>query len=104
MELGKDKLSGPETIDVTITVTGVSGDTLAGPVTLYDPDGNQVAEYSKEDFAAGETKEWTGKWAVTEDQLASGIVSFSVKYSDYTEGTTEPKVHKLNFSKLITKE
>ena len=104
MELGKDKLSGPETIDVTISVTNVSGDTLAGPVILYDPDGNQVAEYSEADFAAGETKEWTGKWTVTEAQLAEGKVGFSVKYSDYREGTTELMAHKLTFSKPITKE
>ena len=104
MELGKDKLSGPETIDVTISVTNVSGDTLAGPVTLYDPDGNQVVGYSEADFAAGETKEWTGKWTVTEAQLAEGKVGFSVKYSDYREGTTEPMAHKLTFSKPITKE
>ena len=104
LELGKDTLSGPETIDVTITVTNVSGDTLAGPVTLYDPDGNQVAEYSNEDFAAGETKEWTGKWTVTEEQLADGKVSFSVKYSDYKEGTQDIMAHKLTFSKSISKE
>jgi hypothetical protein len=104
LELGKDKLSGPETIDVTITVTNVSGDTLAGPVTLYDPDGNQVAEYSNEDFAAGETKEWSGKWTVTEEQLADGKVSFSVLYCDYKEGTQDIMAHKLTFSKPITKE
>lgn len=104
LELGKDTLSGPETIDVTITVTNVSGDTLAGPVTLYDPDGNQVAEYGNEDFAAGETKEWSGKWTVTEEQLADGKVGFSVKYSDYKEGTQDIMAHKLTFSKPITKE
>ena len=104
MELGKEKLSGPETIDVTIAVTNVSGDKLAGPVTLYDPDGNQVAEYSNEDFAADETKEWTGKWTVTEEQLADGKVGFSVKYSDYKEGTQDVMAHKLSFSKEIRKE
>ncbi len=104
LELSKDKLSGPETIDVTIMVTNVSGDTLAGPVILYDPDGNQVAEYSEADFAAGETKEWTGKWTVTEAQLAEGKVGFSVKYSDYREGTTELMAHKLTFSKSVTRE
>jgi hypothetical protein len=104
MELGKDKLSGPETIDVTIKLTNVSGDKLAGPVTLYDPDGNVVAEYSNEDFAAGETKEWTGKWTVTEEQLADGKVGFSVKYSDYKEGTQDVMAHKLNFSKEIRRE
>ena len=104
LELGKDKLSGPETIDVTITVTNVSGDKLAGPVTLYDPDGNQVVEYSNEDFAAGETKEWSGTWTVTEEQLADGKVGFSVKYSDYKEGTQDIMAHKLTFSKPITKE
>ncbi|QTE70044.1 hypothetical protein JRC49_09515 [Clostridiales bacterium FE2011] len=104
MELGKEKLSGPETIDMTITVTNVSGDKLAGPVTLYDPDGNVVAEYSNEDFAAGETKEWTGKWTVTEEQLADGKVGFSVKYSDYKEGTQDVMAHKLNFSKEIRRE
>ena len=104
MELGKDKLSGPETIDVTIKLTNVSGGKLLGPVTLYDPDGNVVAEYSSEDFAAGETKEWTGKWTVTEDQLADGKVGFSVKYSDYKEGTQDVMAHKLSFSKEIRKE
>ena len=104
MELGKDKLSGPETIDVTIKLTNVSGDKLAGPVTLYDPDGNVVAEYSNEDFAAGETKEWTGKWTVTEEQLADGKVGFSVKYSDYKEGTQDVMARKLNFSKEIRRE
>ena len=104
MELGKDKLSGPETIDVTIKLTNVSGDTLTGPVILYDPDGNQVAEYSEADFAAGETKEWTGKWTVTEAQLAEGKIGFSVKYSDYREGTTELMAHKLTFSQSVTRE
>ena len=89
---------------MTITVTNVSGDKLAGPVTLYDPDGNVVAEYSNEDFAAGETKEWTGKWTVTEEQLADGKVGFSVKYSDYKEGTQDVMAHKLSFSKEIRKE
>lgn len=104
MELGKNKLSGSETIDVTIKLTNVSGGKLLGPVTLYDPDGNVVAEYSNEDFAAGETKEWTGKWTVTEEQLADGKVGFSVKYSDYKEGTQDVMAHKLTFSKPITKE
>ena len=89
---------------MTVTVTNVSGDKLAGPVTLYDPDGNQVVEYSNEDFAASETKEWSGTWTVTEEQLADRKVGFSVKYSDYKEGTQDIMAHKLTFSKPITKE
>lgn len=104
MELGKEKFSGPETIGVTIKLTNVSGGKLLGPVTLYDPAGKQIEQYGEEDFAADETKEWSGDWTVTEDQIAEGKVTFSIRYTGYRNDTDEIMSHKLNFSKEIRKE
>ena len=107
MEIKPTKLSGPQTINVAITVKNVGDGDLPGPVTLYYPDGTKISEFGSPTLSVGTSKTWRGEWQVTQQELEAGKVTFSVKYSAYDgdpDETGEPglKYHKLNFSKNIT--
>ena len=107
MEISPTKLSGPQTINVAITVTNVGDGDLPGPVTLYYPDGKKISEFGSPTLSVGASKTWRGEWKVTQEQLEAGKVVFSVKFSAYDgapDETGEPSLqgHKWNFSKNIT--
>ena len=107
MEFSKYKLSGPETITVSITVTNVGDGDLPAPVTLYYPDGTKIDGFGSPTLSAGASKRWTGEWAVTQEELNDGKVVFSVRYSVYDgpageDGEPTLQGHKLKFSKDIT--
>jgi uncharacterized repeat protein (TIGR01451 family) len=107
MELSAYKFKGPQTIDVSITVTNVGDGDLPGPVTLYYPNGEKVDEFGSPTLTVGSSKRWTGEWKVTQAELDAGKVTFSVRYSAYDgpigdDGEPTLKNHKVNFSKKIT--
>ena len=107
MEIKPTKLSGPQSINVAITVTNVGDGDLPGPVTLLYPDGTKISEFGSPTLSVGASKTWRGEWKVTQKELEAGKVVFSVKYTAYDgepDETGEPglKSHKLNFSKNIT--
>ena len=107
MELSKTKFSGPETINVSITVTNVGDGDMPSPVTLYYPGGKKVEEFGSPTLSVGASKRWTGTWTVTREQLEVGKISFQVRYSFYggepdEDGEPKLKSMKKNFSKKIT--
>ena len=107
MEFSKYKLSGPETITVSITVTNIGDGDLPAPVTLYFPDGSKIEDFGSPTLSVGKSKRWTGDWDVTQEELDAGKVTFSVRYSAYDgpagdDGEPTLKAHKLNFSKDVT--
>ena len=105
MELSKYKFSGPEKIDVRITVTNIGDGDMPSPVTLYYPDGTKIEEFGSPVLSVGGSKRWSGSWKVTQEQLDAGKVAFKISYSYYEDsGEGEPKLVKKgkNFSKKIT--
>ena len=107
MELSKTKFTGPETINVSITVTNVGDGDMPKPVTLYYPGGKKVDEFGSPTLSVGASKRWNGTWTVTKEQLEAGKITFQVRYSFYgssADEESEPKLKsvKKNFSKKIT--
>lgn len=84
MELSPSKLTGPGTVDVTITISN-SGDTdMTEPVVLYDPAAQIVSDFGTNGavtLKAGESKTWIGKYDVNQRTLENGSVVFFVKYT-----------------------
>lgn len=84
MELTPNKLTGPGTVNVTITISN-SGDTdLTEPVVLYDPAAQVVQDFGTNGSAllkAGESKTWTGTYDVNQRTLENGSVVYFVKYT-----------------------
>ena len=100
MELSKQIFSGPETVWVSITVTNQSDSDLPGPMTLYDPDRKQVEDFGTPILSAGESRRWTGSWDVTEEQLATGKLTFGIRF--FVDGEDGQPVEKVRyFSKRI---
>lgn len=100
MELSKKKFTGPEEITVSISVSNVGESDLPGAVTLYYPSGKKVEEFGSPKLAVGHSKNWSGTWTVTEEELQAGKITFQLKYSIYDyDGNLVNK--KKNFSKTI---
>ncbi len=87
-------LTGTGTVTVNITVSNISDDPDPVAVTLLDPNGNIV-----QDFGSGgvvylksmESRNYTGTWAVTEQQLEKGRVIYQLKYTAVTaDGVKTP--------------
>ena len=53
VDFSKTKFSGPETIDVSITVTNVGEGDLPAPVTLYYPSGKKIDEFGSPTLSVG---------------------------------------------------
>ena len=107
MELSKYKFSGPETVDVRISVANSGEGDMAKPVTLYYPDGTKVEDFGSPILKVGSRKSWSGSWTITQEQLDAGKVVFTVKYYSFDgpageDGEPTEQAHKLRFSKNIT--
>ena len=88
MELDPDKLAGPGTVNVTITISN-SGDTdMKDPVVLYDPAAQIVSDFGTNGavlLKAGESATWTGTYDVNDRTLENGAVVYFVKYTLYKD-------------------
>ena len=88
IEVDPDKLSGPGTVNVTITIAN-SGDTdMRDPVVLYDPSTKIVSDFGTNGAAllkAGESKTWTGAYEVNQRTLDNGSMVFYAKYNIYKD-------------------
>lgn len=85
IEISPDTLAEPKEVAVSIKVTNVGETDMPGPVTLYYSNGKQVEEFGSPTLTAGSSKSWSGTWAVTQEQLESGRVTFKLKYSIYND-------------------
>ena len=100
MDLSASEFIEPKTVSVSFTVTNTGSDDMPGPVKLFYPDGQQVAEFGEPVLAAGASRNWTGNWTVTQGELEAGKISFKVVYSDHDENG-EVKEYALAVSKRI---
>lgn len=79
--LSQTEFTGPQEVEVSITVYNLSDEDKRGPLTLYWPDGTMIEEFGTPTLKAGERLEWTGTWFVTQNQLDAGKVRFGVQYT-----------------------
>lgn len=85
MELSKNKFTEPGPVTVSITLSNVGEGDLPGPITLYYPSGKKVEEFGSPTLAVGSSKNWSGSWTVTQNELDNGKLTFSCKYSIYNQ-------------------
>ena len=85
MELSDNRFTEPKTITVSITVTNAGEGDLPGPVTLYYPSGKQVEEFGSPTLTVGASRNWSGPWTPTREDLETGYISFTVRYSTYDD-------------------
>ena len=100
MELSSSKFSEPKTITVSFTVTNVGDKEMPGPVTLYYPSGKQVEDFGAPTLGVGSSKNWSGTWFVTQQELEAGKISFIVRYSAY-DANGEVKQYATTITKRI---
>ena len=81
MELSSQEFFEPKTITISFTVTNTSNSEMPGPVMLYYPDGTQVEEFGAPVLGAGSSKNWSGPWSVTQEELVAGKICFSSPFS-----------------------
>lgn len=79
--LSQTEFTGPQEVEVSITVYNLSDEHKRGSLTLYWPDGTMIEEFGTPTLKAGERLEWTGTWFVTQNQINAGKVRFGVKYT-----------------------
>ena len=105
MELSTNKFTEPKTIKVSITVTNIGDGDMPSPVTLYYPNGKKVEAFGSPTLSVGASKNWSGEWTVTQQELEAGKITFKIKYAVYAEdpdGGEAKLVNKTkNFSKKI---
>ena len=96
---GGYNFTGPEEITVTIDVRNAGDEDFPGPVELYYPDLTQVEEFGSPTLAAGSSRNWEGKWTVTQKELEEGVIAFYVRYpvKDEATGELSTKAKKLSF-------
>lgn len=85
MEMSTNTFTGPKSVTVSISVRNSGEGDMAGPVTLYGPDGKQVEEFGAPVLTVGSSKNWSGTWKVTEAMLEAGKISFKLRYPVYTD-------------------
>lgn len=83
MEISPAKLTGPGTVNVTITISNAGDADLTDPVWLYDPAAQVVTDFGTNGSAllkAGESKTWTGTYDVNQRTLENGSIVYFAKY------------------------
>ena len=85
MEISTNTFTGPKSVTVSISVRNSGEGDMAGPVTLYGPDGKQVEDFGEPVLAAGSSKNWSGTWKVTEAMLEAGKIQFRLRYPVYDD-------------------
>ena len=95
MDISKCIFTKPEEISVSICITNKGTSETEGPVTLYYPNGKPVDRFIPPILNPGESRQWTGTWVLTEPQLKSGKIVFSLGYMKETSATDEEGNHKL---------
>ena len=96
---GGYNFTGPEEVTVSIDVRNAGDEDFPGPVELYYPDLTQVEEFGSPTLAAGSSRNWEGKWNVTQKELEEGVIAFYVRYpvKDEETGELSTKAKKLSF-------
>ena len=83
--ISPDEMSVPGPVDVSISVSNISGADLTRPVTLYDPNGKIVAGFGHNGSAtlkAGAQMSVSLKGTVTQEMLDQGSVTYTLRWQD----------------------
>lgn len=100
MDMSNNRFTGPGDVTITIKVTNTAETDMPGPVTLYYPDGHMVEEFGNPTLAAGQSNAWTGTWAVTQDELDKGRITFALAWYELNDAG-EPDQKAVSFYKTI---
>ena len=76
-------LTGPQSVTVTIKVVNSGEGDITNPITIYDPNGTQVAQWGS--LSIGQSQSWQGSWNVTQEQIDAGRLRYSVSYTTYDD-------------------
>lgn len=76
-------ITSPQTVAVTIKVVNSGEGDIQTPITIMDPDGNQVTQWGS--LGVGQSQSWKGSWNVTQAELDAGRLRFSVQYTSYDD-------------------
>ena len=91
-------ISGPQDIEVNITITNVGTEDMTEPVTLYSPDGKIIKDFGENGqilLAVGSSKTYTGKWTLTQKDLTNGEIKYYIKYNILNEDGSTKSITKL---------
>ncbi|MCL2544501.1 MAG: hypothetical protein FWE77_01135 [Clostridia bacterium] len=77
-------IAEPRQVDITITVTNLGESAGSIPVRLYDPNRTQLSFPAE--LGQGQSATYTGKWSVTEEELANGKINFRYTYRSPADG------------------
>lgn len=81
-------LSGPGTVQVSISISNTSDSSTPVTVTLLDPNGNICTGFGSGgtvSLGQGETRSYTGSWSVTEKQLNDKKIIYSASFKFQNE-------------------
>ena len=81
--LSQTEFTGPQEVEVTISVYNHADEDRPGPLALYWPNGEMIEEVGTPTLKAGERLEWTGTWFVTQEQIDAGRVIFAIQYTGH---------------------
>ena len=84
-DINKDRFTSPEEISVTIRITN-NGETAIGPIRLLDPQLRQVTAFGEQTLKPGAGILWEDGYMLTQEDLETGCVSFTLQYAKETEG------------------
>ncbi|MBR3495019.1 MAG: hypothetical protein IKH38_06270 [Clostridia bacterium] len=101
MDVQPNRFTGPQEASVGIQVSNSGESDMPGPVTLYDPNDQQIEEFGAPVLTAGSSQSWMGKVQVTQEMLDKGEIAFSIRYP-YTNDEGEIKYKHKTFRKPIT--
>ena len=92
--------TGPEEVTVSIDVRNAGDEDMPGPVKLYYPNMEQVEEFGAPVLSAGSSRNWEGKWNVTQQELEAGVIDFYVLFpvKNAESGELENKAKRLRFT------
>ena len=83
--ISPEEMSVPGTVDVSISVTNISGADLTQPVTLYDPNGKIVSGFGQNGSAtlkAGAQMSVSLQGTVTQEMLDQGSMTYTLRWLD----------------------
>lgn len=79
----------PGEVEVTIKVYNGGEEDMQSPMTLYDPDGNAVSDFTDVTLKAKQSQSWNGTWNVTKEQMEEGKLRFALRY-ELSAGEGDP--------------
>lgn len=86
IEISPSTLTSTGVVRVNISISNVMDDSQTVSVTLYDPSGNVVSKFGSggtANIAPGSAMAYSGSWTVSQSQLDSGKIQYSVRYKFY---------------------